>query len=368
MNKKLLLMPGDGVGPEVIEQAKRVFEALVSREGLAFEVDEALIGGAAYDASGSPLPFESLSKAREADAILLGAVGGGKWDTLADHALRPERGLLRLRSELALYANLRPATVLPQLVQASSLKKEWVSGCDLLVVRELTGGIYFGTPRGIEGEIGQRRGFNTLVYSESEIERIVRVGCDAALGRGGGLCSVDKANVLECSMLWREVAGKTASQYQGVTLEHMYVDNAAMQLVRDPRQFDVIVTSNMFGDILSDVAAMITGSIGMLPSASLGDGGGLYEPVHGSAPDIAGQDRANPLAAILSVGMMLRHSFQLSQLDDLLQNAVKEVLKTHCTADLNIEGAKVVGCTEMGALVEKAIAKQTMPKAVASNT
>jgi len=300
MSKKILVLPGDGIGPEIVHEAVKVVARLRDEYGLDVDLDEALVGGAAIDATGGPLPEVTLEMAHEADAILLGAVGGYKWEGL-DISIRPEKGLLGLRAGLDMFANLRPAILYPQLAGASSLKPEVVAGLDIMIVRELTGGIYFGQPRGIrELEGGERQGFNTLVYAESEIERIGRVALDIAMKRGRRVCSVDKANVLECTELWREVVGRVAGDYPKVELSHMYVDNAAMQLVKWPKQFDVMVTTNMFGDILSDCASMLTGSIGMLPSASLdAHGKGMYEPIHGSAPDIAGQGIANPLATIL---------------------------------------------------------------------
>lgn len=357
MRKKVAVMSGDGIGPEVTAEGLRVLQFMAEKSGLETEIAHHPIGGEALDQAGVPLPDESLAGARAADAILLGAVGGPKWDTL-DFAVRPEKGLLSLRAELDLFANLRPAQIFGDLVEASTLKKEVVEGCDLVVVRELTGGIYFGQPRGIAGETGARVGTNTLVYSETEIERIVRTGFEVAAKRRKRLCSVDKANVLEVSVLWREVAEALSGQYPEVELSHLYVDNAAMQLIRAPKHFDTIVTSNMFGDILSDAAAMITGSIGMLPSASLGDGGALYEPVHGSAPDIAGQDKANPLAAILSVGMMFRFTFNQPAADQQIQQAVVKVLESHRTPDIAAPGTKQVGCREMGELVLGALAAQ----------
>jgi 3-isopropylmalate dehydrogenase len=324
--KKLLVLGGDGIGPEVTAPAVKLAEAAAQRAGIALRVDEALVGGAAIDATGGPLPDETLAAARAADAILLGAVGGPKWDGLA-MAERPERGLLGLRSGLSLFANLRPALLMAPLADASSLKPELVSGLDILIVRELTGGIYFGEPRGIKTENNQRVGFNTYIYSEAEIERIARVAFDLARKRYGRVCSVDKANVLEVTQLWREVVTTVGRDYPDVELSHMYVDNAAMQLVRQPKQFDVIVTGNMFGDILSDIAAMLTGSLGMLPSASLAaDGRGLYEPVHGSAPDIAGRNLANPLAAMLSVAMMFRYTFGHAVAATAIEAAVDEAL------------------------------------------
>ncbi len=309
VTKNILILPGDGIGPEIVTEARKVLDVVNDRFQLGLSFDEALIGGCAIDATGVPFPDETLAKAQAADAILLGAVGGPRWDEL-DRAIRPERGLLAIRSRLGLFGNLRPAVLYPQLADASSLKPEVVAGLDILIVRELTGGIYFGEPRGIDvNEAGERRGYNTYVYTESEIKRIGRLAFESARKRNGRVCSVDKANVLEVTMLWRELMSELGKEYPDVELSHMYVDNAAMQLVREPKQFDVIVTGNMFGDILSDQASMLTGSIGMLPSASLDiDAKGLYEPSHGSAPDIAGQDIANPLATILSAAMLLRYS------------------------------------------------------------
>ncbi|HSG87872.1 MAG TPA: 3-isopropylmalate dehydrogenase [Pseudomonadales bacterium] len=327
MSKKILILPGDGIGPEIMQHVRRLLD--VTRDRFAFdaEFEEALVGGAAIDAHGTPLPEATLALAKAADAVLLGAVGGPRWDDLPT-AQRPERGLLGLRSGLGLFANLRPAILFPQLASASSLKPELVAGLDILILRELTGGIYFGEPRGIETDAnGVRRGFNTYVYTEPEIRRIARMGFEAAQRRSGRLCSVDKANVLEVTALWREVVEEVGRDYPDVELSHMYVDNAGMQLVRAPKQFDVIVTGNMFGDILSDVAAMLTGSLGMLPSASLNEAArGLYEPVHGTAPDIAGQNLANPLATIQSVAMMFRYSFDEGGLADALEGAVADVL------------------------------------------
>lgn len=365
MGKKVAVMPGDGIGPEVTREGLRILELMADQYDLGLSVEELPIGGSAYDLTGSPLPEESLEKARASDAILLGAVGGPKWESI-EFSLRPEKGLLQLRSELDLFANLRPAQVYGDLADASSLKKEVVDGCDLMVIRELTGGIYFGEPRGITGEPGNRTGLNTLVYSEQEIERIVRVGFEIAGKRNRKLCSVDKANVLEVSVLWREIAEAMAVEFPKIELSHLYVDNAAMQLIRDPRQFDTIVTGNMFGDILSDAAAMITGSIGMLPSASIGKEGALYEPVHGSAPDIAGKDIANPLASILSVGMMFRYSFDLPEVDERIQEAVVEVLHTTRTVDIQSSHTKLAGCREMGEMVVNHLAQhKTVPVQVA---
>jgi 3-isopropylmalate dehydrogenase len=326
---RLLLLPGDGIGPEVMAEAVKLLECLRADFGVALEWDYGLLGGAAIDAHGTPLPEETVRLARAADAILLVAVGGPKWDTGPAH-LRPERGLLGLRQALGLYANLRPALLFPALAAASTLKDEVVAGLDILIIRELTGGIYFGEPRGVETlPDGRRVGRNTMVYDDAEITRIARVGFESARRRGRRLCSVDKANVLESSQLWREVVTALAGEYPDVALSHMYVDNAAMQLVRAPKQFDVVVTENLFGDILSDCAAMLTGSIGMLPSASLNESGrGLYEPVHGSAPDIAGQGKANPLATVLSIALALRHSLGQAELATRLESAVSRVLES----------------------------------------
>ncbi len=357
MTKRVLILPGDGIGPEIVAEAIKVLDHLAG-EGLELELDEGLIGGSGYDAVGTPLPEATLAMANEADAILLGAVGGPKWEPL-DIAVRPEKGLLGLRSALGLFSNLRPAILYPQLASASSLRAEIVAGLDLMIVRELTGGIYFGQPRGIRTlDDGQRQGFNTLVYSEHEIERIVRSACEIAMKRNRRLCSVDKANVLECTELWREVATRVVeTEYPDVELSHMYVDNAAMQLVKWPKQFDVIVTTNMFGDILSDAAAMLTGSIGMLPSASLNaKGQGMYEPIHGSAPDIAGKGVANPLATILSVSMMLRYSLDAPAMADRIDNAVTAVLDQGLrTPDIMSDGMTEVNCEAMGDAVVAAL-------------
>lgn len=357
MTQQILVLPGDGIGPEIIAQAERVLVAVRDRFGLDLAWQHALVGGAAIDAEGAPLPAQTLALAHQADAILLGAVGGPQWDALP-MAQRPEKGLLGLRSELNLFANLRPAILYPQLAGASTLKPEVVANLDLLIVRELTGGIYFGEPRGIrELAGGVREGFNTYVYSEPEIERIAHVAFAAAQKRQGRLCSVDKANVLEVTVLWREVMTRVAQEYPDVTLSHMYVDNAAMQLVRAPKQFDVMVTGNMFGDILSDCAAMLTGSIGMLPSASLNaQQRGMYEPIHGSAPDIAGQDKANPLATILSVAMMLQYSLGEPAVAQAIQQAVGRVLDQGIrTADIAQSGDTVVGTQAMGDAVLAAL-------------
>lgn len=357
MSKKVLVLPGDGIGPEIVAAAETVLNAVNERFSLGLEITHGLIGGSAIDETGEPLPKATLDAAKRSDAILLGAVGGPKWDTLP-MASRPEKGLLGIRSELALFGNLRPAILYPQLAEASSLKPEVVSGLDILIVRELTGGIYFGQPRGIETMAsGERRGFNTYVYTESEIRRIAHLAFQAAQKRQGRLCSVDKANVLEVTVLWREIVDEVAQSYPDVEVSHMYVDNAAMQLVRAPKQFDVMVTGNMFGDILSDAAAMLTGSIGMLPSASLDENGrGMYEPCHGSAPDIAGQDKANPLATILSVAMMLRYSLESQAAAEAIEAAVINVLEQGLrTADIASEGTTVVGTTAMGQAVLQAL-------------
>ena len=327
--------------------------------GLDVQLEQALLGGAAYEAVGKPLPEETLSAAKAADAILLGAVGGPRWENI-DRDLRPERGLLAIRSALGLFANLRPAILYPQLAEASSLHAELVAGLDMMIVRELTGDIYFGQPRGVRTlDNGERQGYNTMVYRESEIRRIMKVAFDIAAKRGRRVCSVDKANVLEVSELWREIAGQVAQDYPQVTLSHLYVDNAAMQLVRAPKQFDVMVTGNIFGDILSDCAAMLTGSIGMLPSASLdAEGKGLYEPIHGSAPDIAGRDQANPLATLLSVAMMLRYSLERSDLAECVEQAVGRVLDRGLrTADIMAAGMTQVGTCELGDAVVAALSE-----------
>lgn len=355
--KKVLVLPGDGIGPEIVAQAEKVLAAAIEQFDLAIECQHGLIGGAAIDATGKPYPEQTDTAAKAADAILLGAVGGPKWDGL-DMAIRPEKGLLAIRSQLGLFGNLRPALLYPQLASASTLKPEVVSGLDLLIVRELTGGIYFGQPRGIRTlENGERQGYNTYVYSESEIRRIAKVAFEAAMKRDKRVCSVDKANVLEATVLWREIMEDVAKSYPEVELTHMYVDNAAMQLVRAPKQFDVMVTGNMFGDILSDCAAMLTGSIGMLPSASLNDAGkGMYEPIHGSAPDIAGQGKANPLATILSVAMMLRYSLAEPEAGDAIEQAVNTVLDQGLrTADIATEHESVVSTEAIGDAVVAAM-------------
>lgn len=359
MSGKILILAGDGIGPEIMAEAEKVLETLQRNHGLAVSIEKALVGGAAYDDGGHPLPEETLRQARDSDAVLLGAVGGPKWDGL-DRSLRPERGgLLRLRSALSLFANLRPAITYPQLVNASSLKADRVSGLDILIVRELTGGIYFGEPRGVRvTQSGEREGVNTLRYSESEIRRIAHVAFAVAMKRQRRVCSVDKENVLEATQLWREVVSEVAREYPQVELRHLYVDNAAMQLVREPKQFDVMVTTNLFGDILSDLASMLSGSIGMLPSASLDERGkGLYEPVHGSAPDLAGRGVANPLAMILSVAMMLRYSLAQPERASQVENAVKSVLARGLrTADIATEENKTVSTATMGDAVVAALA------------
>lgn len=353
---KICILPGDGIGPEIMAEAVRVLRALE----LGCEMEEALLGGCAVDATGEPYPQATQVLAQAADAVLLGAVGGPQWDSLP-RAQRPERGLLGIRQQLGLFANLRPAILYPELANASTLKPEVVAGLDLLIVRELTGDIYFGQPRGIETRVldgrGERVGFNTMHYSESEIRRILRVAFELARKRGRKLCSVDKMNVLETTQLWRDVANETAVEYPDVELSHMLVDNAAMQLVRNPSQFDVIVTGNMFGDILSDEAAMLTGSIGMLPSASLdANNKGLYEPCHGSAPDIAGRGLANPLATILSVAMMLRYTFAQEAAALRVEGAVKKVLaQGYRTADIHEPGMQKVGTRAMGDAVLAAL-------------
>jgi 3-isopropylmalate dehydrogenase len=357
----ICLLPGDGIGPEVVRQAVRVLEATGAKHRFSVETFEALIGGAAIDAKGEPLPQETIDACVAADSVLLGAVGGPKWDNV-DRSIRPEVGLLGVRKAMGLFANLRPASLFPELAADCLLREDIRSkGLDVLVVRELTGGIYFGEPKGREIRDGERVAYNTMVYSESEIRRIAKVAFEAARKRRGRVCSVDKANVLDVSMLWREVVTETHEDYADVELSYLYVDNASMQLVRDPSQFDVILTGNLFGDILSDEAAVITGSIGMLPSASLGaKRPGLYEPVHGSAPDIAGQDKANPLAAILSVAMMLRHDFDMPDAAQDIERAVGETLAQGLrTGDLmrGQAGLKQASCSEMGNAVVARIAK-----------
>ncbi|MEB3341691.1 3-isopropylmalate dehydrogenase [Okeania sp.] len=357
MNYRITLLPGDGIGPEIMTVAVDILKVVGNQFNFNFEFQEAPIGGVAIDATGEPLPQKTLEMCRNSDAVLLAAIGGYKWDNLPRHQ-RPETGLLGLRAGLGLFANLRPAKILPQLIDASTLKREIVQGVDIMVVRELTGGVYFGTPKGVfETETGEKRGVNTMAYSESEIDRIAKVGFETAQKRGGKLCSVDKANVLEVSQLWRDRLTLLAPEYPDVELSHLYVDNAAMQLVRWPKQFDTIVTGNLFGDILSDAAAMLTGSIGMLPSASLGASGpGVFEPVHGSAPDIAGEDKANPLAQVLSAAMMLRYALEQPVAADKIENGVFEVLEQgYRTGDIMSEGMKQVGCKEMGEVLLKVL-------------
>jgi 3-isopropylmalate dehydrogenase len=357
MTHKLAILPGDGIGPDIVAEAAKVLAVLRDDFGLEVTWDQAPVGGTAYDESGHPLPDATLELAKGADAVLLGAVGGPQWEAL-DYSVRPERALLALRKELGLFANLRPAKVFPELVEASTLRPEVVSGIDIMVVRELTGGIYFGEPRGVEdlGD-GRKKGVNSLVYTSDEVERIGRVAFDIAGKRSGRVCSVDKANVLEATEMWRDVITELGQrEYPDIELSHMYVDNAAMQLVRAPKQFDVMVTTNMFGDILSDEASMLTGSIGLLPSASLNtEGAGMYEPIHGSAPDIAGTGQANPLATILSVGMMLRYSLNESALADRVESAVERVLADGWrTPDIAGNG-EAVGTSQMGDAVVEAL-------------
>src|SRR5712691_8475807 len=363
-NRKVLVLPGDGIGPEIMREVMRVFDFFDRRNIARFDVGESLVGGAAYDAAGVPLTDATLAEAMGSDAVLFGSVGGPKWETLP-FELRPERGLLRLRKEMDLFANLRPAVVFDALADASALKRDLVAGLDLMIVRELTGGIYFGEPRGVERmPDGTRRGINTEVYTEAEIERVLRAGFELAVKRQRRLCEVDKANVMESGGLWREVAERVHADYPQVELSFMYADNCAMQLVRNPKQFDVIVTSNLFGDILSDCAAMLTGSLGLLPSASLGaaDATGrrkaLYEPVHGSAPDIAGKGVANPLASILSFAMMLRYSFDLADEANLVEDAARLALASGArTADIAQAGAARVGTREMGDAILRQLEK-----------
>ncbi|WP_130537068.1 3-isopropylmalate dehydrogenase [Thiomicrorhabdus indica] len=357
MTKNVLILPGDGIGPEITAEAVKVLNKLVETDGLDISMEEDLVGGAAYDVHGVPLADDTMQKAHDADAVLLGAVGGYKWESL-DISVRPEKGLLRLRKEMELFANLRPAMLFPQLASASTLKPEVVAGLDILIVRELTGGIYFGQPRGIRTlENGERQGYNTYVYSESEVKRIAHVAFQAAMKRGKKLTSVDKANVLEVTEMWREIIDEIAPEYPEVEVNHMYVDNAAMQLVLNPKQFDVMVTGNMFGDILSDEASMLTGSIGMLASASLDKNNkGMYEPSHGSAPDIAGQNKANPLATIMSAAMMLRYTLGREDLAVKIEEAISKVLDQGLrTGDIMDEGCTQVTCSEMGDAVVAAL-------------
>lgn len=366
-SKHILLIPGDGIGHEVVAETVKIIDWFSANSSTAFTTSTALLGGAAYDAVGTPFPEETVRDAQKSDAVLLGAVGGPKWEGLPIEK-RPEKGLLGIRKALGLFANLRPAICFDALADASSLKRDIIAGLDIMIVRELTGGIYFGQPRGVETLAdGTRKGINTEVYTSPEVHRIARVAFDLASKRAGRVCSVDKANVLECTEMWREeMALVHRTEYTHLELTHMYVDNAAMQLVRTPKQFDVMVTTNMFGDILSDIASMLTGSLGMLPSASLGEAGkpGLYEPVHGSAPDIAGKGVANPIATILSFAMMLRYSFGLKSEADMLESAVKAVLASGLrTGDIMQDGAKRVGTAEMGDAIIGALS--TRKKAVA---
>ncbi|MDA0902029.1 MAG: 3-isopropylmalate dehydrogenase [Proteobacteria bacterium] len=362
VNKNILLIEGDGIGPEVVGEAKKIIDFFSENSDKKFEIDYALLGGVAYDKTGTPFPEETIQKAKKSDAILLGAVGGPKWESLA-YEHRPERGLLGIRKELELFANLRPAIVFDALADSSTLKREVVEGLDIMIVRELTGGIYFGEPKGVETLAdGSRKGYNTLVYTSKEVERIAKVAFDLAAKRNKRLCSVDKANVLEATEMWREEVEKVGKSYPDIELSHMYVDNASMQLVRNPKQFDVVVTTNMFGDILSDTASMLTGSLGMLPSASLGakraDGKqySLYEPVHGSAPDIAGKSIANPIATISSLSMMFRYSFGYEKEANIIDQAIKNVLnKGIKTADIAVQSEKPVSTTQMGDEIVKEI-------------
>jgi 3-isopropylmalate dehydrogenase len=360
MNYKIAVLPGDGIGPEVMGEGTAVLNQVAKLYGFGIELEQGVVGGASIDAHGKPLIDPVLNLTKQSDAVLLGAMGGPKWDGL-DYSVRPERALLALRKELGLFANLRPVKVFSALASASTLKREVVEGTDLLVVRELTGGIYFGEPKGVTTlPDGTERGVNTEVYTTPEIERIAHVAFQAAQMRRKKVTSVDKANVLEVTELWRKIVTRIHKDegYAGIQLEHMLVDNCAMQLIRNPKQFDVVVTTNLFGDILSDEAAMLTGSIGMLPSASLGGKVGMYEPVHGSAPDITGQDKANPLATILSVAMMLRHSLDQGAAADRIDNAVEDVLNEgYRTADIQEAGCKLVGCKQMGQLVRDKVAQ-----------
>ncbi|MGE5365355.1 MAG: 3-isopropylmalate dehydrogenase [Bacteroidota bacterium] len=355
MKYKIVVLPGDGIGPEVVNSAVRVMNLAAEKSGIQIETDYRLMGGCSYEEYGEPLTDETIEACYQADAVLLGAVGGPKWDNLR-HDLKPEAGLLKIRKALGLYTNIRPAMVFDPLLDASSIKPEVLSGTDFVVFRELTGGIYFGQPRGYDDE----RGFNTMEYTKPEVIRIARMAFETARIRKGVVTSVDKANVLECSQFWRKTVHELhAAEYQDVRLNDMYVDNAAMQIVRDPKQFDVILTSNLFGDILSDIAGMITGSLGMLPSASLGDKYALYEPVHGSAPDIAGQNKANPLAAIMSVSMMFTHSFKLPAVGEMIRKAVDETLaQGYRTGDIYSEGTILASTEEMTEEVTDNLLKQ----------
>ncbi len=355
MKKTITVIPGDGIGKEVVAGALHVLEVIAKKYHHTFEYKHALAGGSALDATGIPLPDETLTFAKASDAVLLGAVGGPKWDVNPQH-LKPERALLGLRKELGLFANIRPAKIYSALVDASALKKEVVNGVDIIVVRELTGGLYFGKPSGFEKRNGEEVGFNTMIYSESEVRRIAKSAFEIARKRKKKVCSVDKANVLETSQLWRRIVIETAKDFPDIELSHMYVDNCSMQLIRNPKQFDVIVTENLFGDILSDEAAMLTGSIGMLASASLGGNVAMYEPVHGSAPDIAGQNKANPIATIASIAMMLKYSFDLQQEGDAIENAIETVLaKGFRTGDIYTEGTTLLGTKEMSSKIAELI-------------
>lgn len=353
----ITIFPGDGIGVEIMRQARQVLDFLSAKIGLNLQVREGLIGGAAYDQYGIPLPPESLEMALQSDAVLLGAVGGPKWEKL-DYSVRPERALLGLRKQLELFANLRPVVAYDDLLHASTLKEEILRGVNIMIVRELTGDVYFGQPRGVNKENGQRTGVNTMIYTEEEIDRVARFGFEIARSRRKKLVSVDKANVLESNELWRDIVTKVGKSYPDVSLSHMYVDNCAMQLIRNPAQFDVILTTNLFGDILSDEAAMLTGSIGMLPSASLGADHAMYEPIHGSAPDIAGQNIANPVGTILSVAMMLRYSLKLSREAGLIEKALEQTLKEGLrTKDINRPGDRLVGTDQMGESILKNLRK-----------
>ena len=356
MKNKIALLGGDGIGPAVIDEGVKILNAIEKKYGIQFEYERALIGGCAYDDCKKPLPDSTISTAKAADAVYLGAVGDWKYDTLPSD-LRPEKALLGIRKELNLFANLRPAIVFDELLESSTLKPEVVKGVDIMMVRELTGDVYFGQPRGIEMIDGQRAGFNNMIYYEKEVERIAHVAFQTAMKRNKKLCSVDKANVLDSSRLWREVITTISSQYPQIELTHMYVDNAAMQLIRNPKQFDVVVTGNIFGDILSDESSMLSGSLGMLPSASLSDKNpGMYEPIHGSAPDLKGKNTVNPIATILSAAMMMRYSFGLDEAAIDIENAVKSVLKTgYRTQDIFSQGTQLVGTTQMGDLIAKEI-------------
>jgi len=353
---QIAVLPGDGIGPEVVREGLKILSAVAEKFCISFDLQEGIIGGAAIDKYGKPLPQSSLDLAKNADAVVLGAVGGPKWENL-DYRIRPERALLGLRDRLELYANLRPAKVFSTLIDASSLKKEVIENTNIMIVRELVGGIYFGKPKGVEKlEDGNEKGVNTLVYTTPEIKRIAKIAFEVASKRKKKVLSVDKANVLESTELWRKVVTKVHADYQDIELSHMYVDNCAMQLVKDPKQFDVIVTTNMRGDILSDEAAMLTGSIGMLPSASLGGNNGMYEPIHGSAPDIAGRDIANPIATIMSIAMMFKYSFGMDEASEVIENAVEKILQNgYRTKDIMDNSGKLVGTKEMGDLISKEI-------------